>query len=216
MPQNQKLGNSSKEKASSKNSDDITFAPQKWLTDAEIDWALQEIKKDYSKNHTFISVYEWPLLKSNSDAEANARLFSELAKQDKELIFIPINNPNTHWSLLVYEIKSNKFCHLDSSKQKLNSQYIKEVVDHLCLHKNANFAELNVPCQPNSYDCGIYLITFVKLLSENPELLTANLPEIDSESERNHWNQVIASVWITKSNFRSIKWRRERNEWELF
>lgn len=171
---------------------EVAFVPRKWLTDQEIEFALKRIEAESVSNHIFISSYEWPLIKSNSDEQANARLFSELAKQEKELVFIPINNPNTHWSLLVYKTKQNKFYHLDSSQEKINSNYIKDIVNHLCQHKNAEFAELNVPLQPNSYDCGIYLITFVKLLSDNPELSREVFPEIDSDQERTYWREIVS------------------------
>jgi Ulp1 family protease len=44
--------------------------------------------------------------------------FKELLKEingpSKELIFIPINNPNFHWSLLVYGVKSKCFYYWDT------------------------------------------------------------------------------------------------------
>lgn len=172
----------------------IIFAPQKWLIDQEIQFALTQLEQQFPNKNIFISVYEWPLLKTNVDIEANARLFSELTKaqqEEKELVFIPVNNPNTHWSLLVYEIKNSKFYHLDSSEAKLNEEYIKDIVNHLCQHKKAEFLEPTVPHQSNSYDCGIYLITFIKLLSENTNLLEIGFPEIDSENERNQWREMV-------------------------
>src|SRR5690242_364577 len=52
-------------------------------------------------------------------AEANAHLaFSELLSEltgfSGELVFIPVNSPNFHWSLLVYEVESKKFYHFDT------------------------------------------------------------------------------------------------------
>jgi len=127
------------------------------------------------------------LVKAGTDFDAMARLFSQLAEHDNELVFIPVINPETHWSLLVYETKSNKFYHLDSSKQKLNREYVKDLVDHLCQHKDATFEDVdNRPLQPNADDCGIYLLTFTKLLSKNPELLRDGIPEIDAEKERGY------------------------------
>lgn len=185
----------------------VIFASNKWLIDKEVEFALSNIKQQFPNQHAFISVYEWPLLKSNTDIEANARLLTELTNTEKELIFIPINNPNLHWSLLIYEIKTNKFYHLDSSRHKLNNEYIKDVVNHLSLHKNATFKELDVPYQPNSHDCGIYLITYVKLLSANPELLSTKFPNIDSIKERNYWRDLIN---IGKES------KDENNQYEIY
>jgi Ulp1 family protease len=86
-------------------------------------------------------------------------------------------------------MKNNKFCHLDSSRQKINEQYIKDIVEHFCQHKDAaEFEDINNrPLQPNADDCGVYLLTFTKLLSQNPELLRSGMPVIDSKKERSYW-----------------------------
>jgi len=106
---------------------------------------------------------------------------------------------------LVYETKNNKFYHLDSSKKKLNEQYIKEVVEHLCKHKGSEFEEVNDrPLQPNADDCGVYLLTFTKLLSQDPELLKNGIPEIDSEKERSCWANKRKSIEEEERNGKKL------------
>ncbi|CAG8532520.1 2973_t:CDS:2 [Ambispora gerdemannii] len=100
------------------------------------------------------------IVKAGIDLDAMARLFSQLADTDKELVFIP----------------------------KLNEQYVKDVVNHLCQHKGAGFEDVNNrPLQPNADDCGVYLLGFTRLLSEKPELLKKGVGEMDSQKERSYW-----------------------------
>jgi len=86
---------------------------------------------------------------------------------------------------VVYEPENNKFYHLDSSRQKINREYIKRTVEHMCNAKEAEFKELEVPLQKNADDCGIYMLKFMELLAENPGLLKGEeFPEINSDELR--------------------------------
>jgi Ulp1 family protease len=57
-------------------------------------------------------------------------LLSELTGFKGDLVFIPVNNPDFHWSLLVYEVKSKKFTHFDTL-HGANDAYVKPLLKEL-------------------------------------------------------------------------------------
>ncbi|KLL05386.1 MAG: hypothetical protein MRERV_1c061 [Mycoplasmataceae bacterium RV_VA103A] len=60
----------------------------------------------------------------------HSRLLKQINGPSKELTFIPINNSNFHWSLLIYEISTKKFYHYDTL-QGVNDKYIRPLVREL-------------------------------------------------------------------------------------
>lgn len=105
-----------KESAAEKNKE--WFSKKRWLTDKEIDWATERLEgNDKFKilpAHQFHYVRE-----TKGTVEANAHLafpelLTEINDNNRELVFIPVNNPDFHWSLLVYETTTKCFYHFDT------------------------------------------------------------------------------------------------------
>lgn len=109
------------------------------------------------------------LTKQKQEVEA---ILEPLNIGSKELLLIPINDSNlpetpggSHWSLLVYRAKVDKFEHYDSSIYSGNlMNHAKKVASklHSILIAN-NKQELNIEAmectqQADSYNCGIHLI----------------------------------------------------------
>ncbi|KLL05019.1 MAG: sentrin/sumo protease [Mycoplasmataceae bacterium RV_VA103A] len=107
------------------------FKEGRWLTDKEIDWAGERMEKD--ERVKFLPAYQFHLVKE-AKRTTDSLIFKELLKEindsNKELIFIPVNNPNYHWSLLVYQVKEKKFWHYDTLGGA-NHQYVKPLVKEL-------------------------------------------------------------------------------------
>src|SRR5206468_6600584 len=92
--------------------------------------------------------------------------------EEGELVFIPVCQNDFHWSLLIYQVNSNKFYHYDTFGGA-NFEYTKSVVEDLLIQflqiENRSKLELNKYLMPkhdikqgNGYDCGVALITFVE------------------------------------------------------
>ena len=103
-------------------------------------------------------------------------IFKELLRQindnSKELVFIPVNNPNFHWSLLVYEIESKRFWHWDTLGGA-NWGYVEGLVRELLEHIHGKEVELEKYLvkkhdiqQGNGYDCGIAVIAITRRIRE--------------------------------------------------
>jgi hypothetical protein len=174
------------------------FSAKRWLTDKEIDWACQRIKTNAMPGsfsgqelgrfkilpaHQFHYVRE-----TKGTAEANAHLafpelLNELTSFSGKLIFIPVNNPNFHWSLLVYETTTNKFYHYDTL-QGANYEYVEPLVKELLSQiQQTNQPDLNQFLvkrhnikQGNGYDCGVAVISIIKRIRKKYQ---SNLAEIE-------------------------------------
>lgn len=98
--------------------------------------------------------------------------------EKKDLIFIPVNDcqdisqgGGSHWSLLVYNRKKDRYIYLDSAG-KYNLKIAVEILKKLSkiITPNAtevDLEEVKAPNQNNSYDCGVFLCCFTENLAEN-------------------------------------------------
>lgn len=170
------------------------FTDQHWLTDAEIDWAMQQLAAD--PQFKILPAYQFYYVQEAPKNEAEAHLaLPELLKElntTAKLVFIPINQPNYHWSLLVYETSKRKFYHYDTS-QGANDAYIKPLVKELLhsVHQRTNlklnrYLRTNYDIQQgNGYDCGIAVISLMERIMEKQSL--TNLGSFDFPHSRQEW-----------------------------
>lgn len=114
-------------------------------------------------------------------------LINEINDKSKELVFIPVNNPDFHWSLLVYETNSKKFYHFDSSLKGVNYEYAKPLVQDLLkqIHQN-NEVDLEQYLvkkhdikQGNGHDCGVAVIALTERMIK--EGLNANFSDLNKK-----------------------------------
>ncbi|XP_058100342.1 ubiquitin-like-specific protease 1A [Magnolia sinica] len=94
--------------------------------------------------------------------------------KSKEKIMIPLNEMS-HWYLLVIDLKRKIFSIYNSLKGHQTSTYINTMVSRLKIHllKNCEIEcdgftvsiGQECPQQPNSVDCGVYLMKFMECLS---------------------------------------------------
>ncbi|MDR1670199.1 MAG: hypothetical protein LBR43_00535 [Spiroplasmataceae bacterium] len=175
--------------------DQSWFSEQRWLTDAEIDWAVEQIP--LSDKFKTLPAYQFHYVKEAKREEAEADLaFPELLNtindQSKELIFIPVNNPDFHWSLLVYEVKTKIFYHYDTLRGA-NWEYAQPLCEELLKFLLVDWQDASYHLQTqhdikqgNSYDCGVAVISLIERISgkyqENMENI--DLGEFDFGKDR--------------------------------
>ncbi|CAG8465145.1 11364_t:CDS:1 [Cetraspora pellucida] len=119
--------------------------------------------------------------KKKDDPLIFKELLIEITDNSKELVFIPVNNLNYHWSLLVYQVKEKKFWHWDTLGGA-NYQYVKPLVKELVeqIRQVRNIKEDYLERylikqhelrQNNGSDCGIAVIAImrriIKLKNQN-------------------------------------------------
>lgn len=94
------------------------------------------------------------------------------------IILMPINDSKcmlseggSHWSLLVYNRKKNKFFHYDSIERK-NYENATRVAEKIFKYTSGNcenmaVTEVKGPQQENAYDCGIFMLFAIELTISN-------------------------------------------------
>lgn len=191
-----------------------SFRTNQDLTEEELRWVFYQIKEDYELAHpvpvpaTPPSVFRFnnsnPPLKFpygavplnivsetinhyNGDPTAESQL-DEIVKQCRttrqQLVFIPINNANFNWSVLVYYTKSKQFYHYDL--MGLNQTHLQKF--HQQLTKRLGVSNhLNSPVistQGKNYESGLAAVGVVRCLVNN-----LPLSSIDLAAERTYWKE---------------------------
>lgn len=180
------------------------FTPTRWLTDEEIDWANKQLI--INDHHLILPATQFHLVREKlTEPDLLAGLLSHLTNKENELVFIPVNNPNFHWSLLVYETWSGTFYHYDTLNGA-NYEYIKPLVSELLQQINhPNNPDLTsdlIPChnihQNNGYDCGIAVISIIKRISVKygDDMESIRLGKFDFKQER----QELREKYLVENN----------------
>lgn len=160
-------------------SDICLFDNGNWLNDSCVLFGLRRIERHLEEFWKTEMLLMDPCVVSFlriqcHEPEEYKEIYESLCIREKSWIFLPLTNSesfekiSTHWSLLVVHIPGGTVYHFDSSfllNQSAASHYIK------CLEKLLNM-ELNLenkmicPQQDNTYDCGIFVLCFIKYLCE--------------------------------------------------
>jgi len=141
-----------------------------WLNDTIIGFCFEYFTNDKFVNlpFTFISPEVTQFMKF-CGAEELEIFLEPLELLTKEIVFLAVNDNSdvektggSHWSLLAYCRKGNKFQHYDSSNgsnEKYARQLSKKMWRYLGVGNEPSFTEMPVvPQQTNSHDCGVYVI----------------------------------------------------------
>ena len=104
---------------------------------------------------------------------ALGELVKELEGFKGDLVFIPVNNPNFHWSLLVYEVREKRFWHYDSlggANWGYVEGLVRELLENILQTKEIELEESLVAKndirQGNGWDCGIAVIAITRRIRE--------------------------------------------------
>ncbi len=171
-----------------------------WLTDEHINAYLSLLDSTVGKEHNVY--FMTPVISQAVKCLQNSNAIElPLEFFNMSYIFVPVNDAlaldfnskthasGSHWSLLLFSKRENKFYYFDSTNlYNLNSA--KKTVQKLSRYLS-NFGELKMetvktPQQTNSRDCGIYLILIIdailKNITSNPTgKLNFNLPDFSEE-----------------------------------
>lgn len=151
-----------------------------------------EIYRNQEQNISYIPPDITQIIKMLNSDEEIAQFIAPLRITEKELLFFPINDNDsdsvggTHWSLLVFDGRIGRFVHYDSQEVGGNFEAARMVAIKLQSVLNVRMKSENVtrsnrrsssnqqllvddedfPKQENDYDCGLYVIMAVTILSE--------------------------------------------------
>uniref|UniRef100_A0A914XDS5 Protein SHQ1 homolog n=1 Tax=Plectus sambesii TaxID=2011161 RepID=A0A914XDS5_9BILA len=149
-----------------------------WLNDQIISFALEYIYQEIlpsakQAKACIVSSNVCELFKFG-DTDLIKQVCSDLGFAKKELLLLPVNDNDkpsqtggSHWSLLAFHRKANRFEYFDSlSYSNLDTaKSIASACESLLeTAKKPKFNLTPVPLQQNGSDCGVYLIEFAKVI----------------------------------------------------
>lgn len=167
-----------------------------WINDVIISFIFQYYRGEIYRNQLHLVSYIPPditqIIKMLDSDEEIAQFIAPLRLEDKDLMFFPINDNDqdeaggTHWSLLVFNKHLGRFTHYDSQEIGRNFEAARMVAIKLQSALNVKLKSENMtrsnrrtssnqqllvddedfPKQENEYDCGLYVIMAVTILSE--------------------------------------------------
>ena len=172
-------------RVSFKHSDLLRLKPETWLNDEIINFYMKlceerENASSGSRHNIFMNTFFYSMLVDHGKGfnYANVkRWYKGVDVFSCRHILIPINMEQ-HWSLVHVSFPTNEIQYLDSMVGNKNGKNIMANIHKWLkmesMHKNGGddsrvFTEMIVPCpqQTNCYDCGVFVLSFADLLSNN-------------------------------------------------
>ncbi|XP_063243224.1 uncharacterized protein LOC134542690 [Bacillus rossius redtenbacheri] len=156
-----------------------TLGDKEW-SDAAIDACLALVLSDaksdvvYFPSNLFKQLSDYP--ESRQD---QSNFLNTVQLCGKQLVFIPVHVSGNHWTLIVANFVQKGFLYLNyfGYKKNLGQLLFMEFINIMCEHQihTDDFIDLdgwkflNPPDHPieNDYNCGIFIIFFMKRLAEN-------------------------------------------------
>ncbi|VDM78362.1 unnamed protein product [Strongylus vulgaris] len=166
---------------------------------------MENATQDIRQQVAVVGAATCELLRYASDETVIREIFTSLDFFKKEKILFILNDRDDprvvggfHWSLLVLERKSAHFRYYDSTrpaKTTVAKQMLK-IVSPFLDKQDIKFTVEECPQQRNSFDCGMYVIEFVRHVLKPP---TSETPPtvVDSDyidMERRYWLDIIRSL----------------------
>jgi len=117
-----------------------------------------------------------------------------------QTVFLPITNGTsltergTHWSLLIWQTRECRFFHLDSlgsGNISIASSLMKRIARNYGIQKPKLYTPWCVQ-QENSYDCGVFLMFYVKVICENNGNIEEAMKAV-SQSQVTEFRRVLIS-----------------------
>ena len=159
-----------------------TLENGQWVCDEIISLFLAFMREDKTmkeKGILLVNPSATFMLKECEDKRVVNDLKKDLRMNEMEWVFYPINNNKksdnaggTHWSLLLFCKKENKYYHYDPIEGKNNNHAKELVVNTLDLNNFRSgglpeYKEVKCLQQENSYDCGPYIMLYIREIVNN-------------------------------------------------
>jgi hypothetical protein len=163
-----------------------------WLNDNVINYYLQMLQEKFqpvsSKLHIFTTFFMEKLSPTKDSTKVSQFKYSEISRWthnprrtinlfQKEIVIIPINYHNVHWTVAIIYPSKRTVLYLDSmnNSNRKAHDYLNIIQRYLAKEAIVTNTVLNistwsfqcptVPMQSNGHDCGVYLLMFSHLIA---------------------------------------------------
>ncbi|SMN22715.1 similar to Saccharomyces cerevisiae YPL020C ULP1 Protease that specifically cleaves Smt3p protein conjugates [Maudiozyma saulgeensis] len=156
-----------------------TLAPRRWLNDTVIEYFMKSIERTTENTVAFNSFFYTSLSERGYQGVRRWMKRKKVQITDLDKIFVPINLNQSHWALVMIDIKNKSINYVDSLSHGPNAMsfailndlkgyVISESQDSIGQDFELN--HLSCPQQPNGFDCGIYVCLNTLYLSKDVDL----------------------------------------------
>ena len=172
----------------------------KWLNDEVINYYLSLLKDKFSRQqhklHIFTTYFMEKLSPTRWSTAISDFNYNEVSSWthsgrkninlfQKDMVIIPINYHNQHWTLAAIYPKTKKVAYYDSMRSAHTAaQYLHIIKRYLQEEARItktvfdatiwSFDTPTVPQQTNCHDCGVYLLLFAHLITHELPILSIN------------------------------------------
>lgn len=191
-------------------SDLHTLDPGMWLNDNIITFACEflfsKASEEVKREIAIVSAATCQLIEYCGDMDIVQEIFNSLEIYSKDKILFVLNDRDDpsvvggcHWSLLVFESGKSRFEYYDSIRpaKVTVARQIVSVVGPLLAKEETSFVVVDCHQQRNSFDCGMYVIEFIRQqlkLAEPETDIYQGMEGHSIELIRRHWQDVIYSL----------------------
>eukprot|EP00013_Stygamoeba_regulata_P015481 CAMPEP_0177669562 /NCGR_PEP_ID=MMETSP0447-20121125/23527_1 /TAXON_ID=0 /ORGANISM="Stygamoeba regulata, Strain BSH-02190019" /LENGTH=210 /DNA_ID=CAMNT_0019176477 /DNA_START=186 /DNA_END=815 /DNA_ORIENTATION=+ len=149
-----------------------------WLNDNVINFYFEYLTHDVFARYTPVAAFLGPsvaFMLAFCDENDAKELLEPLNLSDKEFVFLPLNDNasctaagGTHWTLLMFvrSLQTFFFCNSQAGGQQPQRDRVACTLSHTLSILDHQTISLRVPQQLNSYDCGVYVCAFTKLIMD--------------------------------------------------
>ncbi|KHJ82860.1 Ulp1 protease family, catalytic domain protein [Oesophagostomum dentatum] len=156
-------------------SDVNTLLPGVWLNDNILsfvcEFLMENSSREVKEQVAIVSAASCELIRYAGDASIIREIFTSLNFFDKEKILFVLNDREDprvvggfHWSLLVLDRRAAHFHYYDSTRPAKTAvaKQVVGIVSEFLDNKDIKFTIEDCPQQRNSFDCGMYVIEFIR------------------------------------------------------
>ena len=164
-----------------------------WMNDIVMNDFLKTLKPP--SNVDICSTYSAVFLSKLGEKE-NIKLEAKkyLKKETAEWIIIPVNIPNYHWNLLIYNKRKVRFYFMDSLNKNPISDYkfnytvlCKNICFSVGTEKTSDLIPIKVPKQRNDNDCGFLVVAMIEKVLQGEKFSLSDLFDTVSTLDWSQW-----------------------------
>lgn len=188
----------------------VLVQEKEWLNNHVIDYYMELLKERSKENEKLPILYAMECDFYHDLSKKNLFEAMKFTKTvyifDCDLVLVPINISNNHWTLAVIsmkekaikyydsQLKTNDYC-LDRLAMYLKNEKLKKEKIKYNMKGWKLIHVKNIPRQPDSYNCGVFLCMYAEFIARNRPLTKDRFEKKDMTRFR---SKMLFEIWNEK------------------